>query len=163
MGAESGEVHAVVERADFDAWTGEERRARGLPVRLQIAQQCLLYRVSTMTEKELYTTLLTEMNQATLEFLRELRHHHSFEACRIESMHFTGCEFQADGQKLYVYYESSESVRFLELATYLHHIFHCRIWIQETSTNSIETESSKKKRKIKLLKFCLIFRRSFFF
>ncbi|CCW59630.1 unnamed protein product [Phytomonas sp. EM1] len=133
MGAESGVVQLVVGKAEFDELTAQERRVRGLPARLHTAQQFLLYRASTDEEKVVYTTLLAELNQSTLWFLSALRHHHSFEACRIDLMSFTGCEFQADGQKLYVYYESSEPIRFLELATYLHHIFHCRIWIEEMS------------------------------
>lgn len=54
-----------------------------------------------------------------------------FEQCEISHMHFLNVLFQPDGKKLIVQYYVTSPVRFLELATFLYHVFRVRVWMNE--------------------------------
>lgn len=132
MGVEVATVELCMTRAAYAELTEAERAARHLPLKLEAALPCSVHREVSNLERAVYDTALTRLTNATLAFLRRLAQHTtSFQTCRVDLMEFVDCEFQADGQKLYVYYCSREPVRFLELATFLNHIFHCRIWMKE--------------------------------
>lgn len=131
MGVEMGVISAVVRREEYGTLSTAELTSRGLPSQLHDAFDVKIYRAATSEEEHLYNGPLRLLERRTLQYLRSLSENTSLEACRLEFMQFIGCELQADGQKVYVYYKALQPVRFLQLVTHLNHIFHCRIWMHE--------------------------------
>ncbi|KPA80471.1 hypothetical protein ABB37_04693 [Leptomonas pyrrhocoris] len=131
MGVDTGVVVLVMTKAEYDGLSPLERRLADLSPELSQALTESIHRPLTAEERHLRNEAQRPLEDATLDFVRYLATQpHLFHSCRIECMNFVAVEFQADGQKLYVYYQTSSAVRFLELATYLNHIFHCRIWMK---------------------------------
>lgn len=131
MGVDTGVVALVITKAQYYAMSVHERRVAELAAQLDSALAASIHRPVCAEEVETRVTVQAVLEDATLEFLRFLSTQPQvFHSCRIECMEFVSAEFQADGQKLYVYYLASAPVRFLELATYLNHVFHCRIWMK---------------------------------
>lgn len=162
MGVEMGTIRACVARDEYLSLSTEDRRARKLPLRFDLCLHTLVHRLATRSEERFYNTEIVKLEGKALQYLRQLSSQLSlttamnstsaalqpqqqqpncppavrFESCRVEKMTFTACEFQADSGKLYVYYSSAVPVRFLELATHLHHIFKCRVWISDVVEES---------------------------
>ncbi|KAG5490440.1 hypothetical protein JKF63_00560 [Porcisia hertigi] len=133
MGVDTGVVQLCVTRDEYSAMTDIQRRAAHLVAHLEFSLACSIHRAASADEVLMLGDTKLPLEEATLDFLQSLRTQpHLFQSCRVECMRFVDAEFQADGQKLYVYYTCSTPVRFLELATYLNHIFHCRIWMKVT-------------------------------
>ncbi|KPI83072.1 hypothetical protein ABL78_7906 [Leptomonas seymouri] len=131
MGVETGVVLLVMTKAEYYQLSPLERRLTNLAPELQQALAASIHRPITAEERQLKDEVQRPLENATLDFVRFLATQPQlFHCCRIECMNFLEVEFQADGQKLYVYYQTTAAVRFLELATYLNHIFHCRIWMK---------------------------------
>ncbi|CAJ1990592.1 PSP1 C-inal conserved region containing protein [Leishmania donovani] len=131
MGVDTGIVTLSMTRDEYEAMTDVQRRAAHLVVHLEFSLAASIHRAALADEILMHGNTQLPLEEATLEFLRYLTTQpHLFQSCRVEWMHFVDVEFQADGQKLYVHYTSDTPVRFLELATFLNHIFHCRIWMK---------------------------------
>ncbi|GET90398.1 hypothetical protein, conserved [Leishmania tarentolae] len=131
MGVDTGIVTLSITRDEYEAMSDVQRRAAHLVVHLEFSLAASIHRAARTDEILMHDNTQRPLEEATLEFLRYLTTQpHLFESCRVEWMHFVDVEFQADGQKLYVHYTSETPVRFLELATFLNHIFHCRIWMK---------------------------------
>lgn len=133
MGVEMGAVVAVATSREVECMSTQERNRNGF-ARVRECMQMRAYREATAEEVKFYNGALAELELSTLTFVKELSQSCcGFRTCRLDYMKFLACEFQADAQKLYVYYMARNPVRFLELATYLNQIFRCRIWIHEVN------------------------------
>ncbi|CBZ23916.1 conserved hypothetical protein [Leishmania mexicana MHOM/GT/2001/U1103] len=131
MGVDTGIVTLSMTRDEYEVMTDVQRRAAHLVVHLEFSLAASIHRAALADEILMHGNTQLPLEDATLEFLRYLTTQpHLFQSCRVEWMHFMDVEFQADGQKLYVHYTCDTPVRFLELATFLNHIFHCRIWMK---------------------------------
>ncbi|KAG5473777.1 hypothetical protein LSCM1_04407 [Leishmania martiniquensis] len=131
MGIDTGVVELCMTREEYEAMTDVQRRAAHLVVHLEFPLASSIHRAARADEILMHGNTQLPLEEATLEFLRHLTTQpHLFQSCRVEWMHFVDAEFQADGQKLYVHYTCDSPVRFLELATFLNHIFHCRVWMK---------------------------------
>lgn len=135
-GLDMGVVERVVSREVYDKLTVEEKGERWLPPRLELTFPSFVYREATEDEARLYNGLLREVEKQTLLYLRQMASRQvygtaRFGSCQVQNMQFIECEMQADGQKLYVYYRTSQPVRFLELVAHLNQIFRCRIWMHD--------------------------------
>ncbi|KAG5474065.1 hypothetical protein CUR178_04176 [Leishmania enriettii] len=131
MGIDTGVVELCLTREEYESMTDMQRRAAHLVVHLEFPLASSIHRAARADEILMHGNTQLPLEEATLEFLRYLTTQpHLFQSCRVEWMHFVDAEFQADGQKLYVHYTCDSPVRFLELATFLNHIFHCRVWMK---------------------------------
>ncbi|KAK7200037.1 PSP1 C-terminal conserved region containing protein [Novymonas esmeraldas] len=131
MGVDTGVVELIVPREEYEAMSEAARRAAHLAAHLDFPLASSIHRVAREEEMAMHNNTQRPLEEATLDFLQHITTQpHLFQSCRVEWMHFVDVEFQADGQKLYVHYTCDAPVRFLELATFLNHIFHCRIWMK---------------------------------
>ena len=131
MGVDTGVVVQVMTKAEYLKMSLQERRLAGFTTQLEEAVTSSIHRVIRADEAATMAAVQRPLEDATLAFVRFLATQpHLFCSCRIDCMNFVDVEFQADGQKLYVFYQTSSVVRFLELATFLNHVFHCRIWMK---------------------------------
>jgi len=88
-------------------------------------------RHATPGEVRQWLTVTLEREQECLNWLRQLSPAEA-PGCELSRIQFIDCEFQADCQKLYVYYtHSGDAVIILPLAQMLFRRFRCRIWLHE--------------------------------
>ncbi|KAI5684967.1 PSP1 Cterminal conserved region containing protein [Leishmania braziliensis] len=136
MGIDTGVVKLSMTRNEYEAMTDAQRRAAHLVVHLEFALASSIHRAAHADEVLVHNNTQAPLEESTLDFLQYLTTQpHLFQSCRVEWMRFVDVEFQADGQKLYVHYTCDTPVRFIELATFLNHIFHCRIWMKMLRTD----------------------------
>ncbi|KAG8341226.1 hypothetical protein TRVL_07945 [Trypanosoma vivax] len=140
MGIEMGVIHAVLPVEEFDRLCDAELTQLGFPAAgRKVVTAAFILRRATDEEKAHYNHNLVLLAKDLLTFLRHCMNPTIFLDCRVENMMFLDCEFQADCQKIYVYYRAKRHVFIRELAQYLHGFYRCRIWLHELKSGEHTT------------------------